>query len=206
MTFHLPILPYHHGDLAPAVSKETILFHYGRHHKGYVDKLNELIEGNPLRDAGLEAIVRNSSGELFNNAGQAWNHTFFWQCLSPNPRDTKPSAALKAALDENFGSVEQFLEQFSEHATKNFGSGWTWLVRKEGGSLAIVDTKNADTPITGDDNPLLVVDVWEHAYYLDYRNERKRYLDAVGRIYNWRFASECFDSAEEFSATELMVA
>ena len=206
MTFHLPILPYHHGDLAPAISKETLLFHYGRHHKGYVDKLNELIAEHPLRDAGLEAIVRNSTGELFNNAGQAWNHTFFWQCLSPDPKDYKPSQPLKGALDQAFGSLEQFLEKFSEHAVKNFGSGWTWLVRREDGGLEIVDTKNAETPISGDDTPLMVVDVWEHAYYLDYRNERQRYLEAVSRIFNWRFASECFDSAEEFSATELMVA
>lgn len=205
--FHLPILPYHHGDLAPAISKETVLFHYGRHHKGYVDKLNQLIADSPaLEDARLEAIVRNSQGELFNNAAQAWNHTFYWQCLSANPKDYKPSGALAQALQQQFGSIEKFLEEFSSHAEKNFGSGWTWLVREEGGKLAILDTKNADTPITGNDDPLLVVDVWEHAYYIDYRNERKKHLDAVNRILNWRFASTCFDSAEEFSATQLMVA
>jgi superoxide dismutase, Fe-Mn family len=206
MPFHLPILPYQHGDLAPAISKETILFHYGRHHKGYVDKMNELLEGSPLKDSALEAIVRNSSGELFNNAAQAWNHTFYWQCLSPDVKEYKPSSALQRALEDSFGSLSSFLEQFASHAQKNFGSGWTWLIRKPGGQLGILNTSNAHTPITGDDDPLLVLDVWEHAYYIDYRNERKNHLAAVNRILNWKFASACFDSAEEFSATNLMVA
>ncbi len=206
MPFQLPILPYQHGDLAPAISKETILFHYGKHHKGYVEKLNELLQQSPVKDANLEAIVRNSTGDLFNNAAQAWNHTFYWQYLSANPKEYKPSAVLKKAVDEAFGSTESFLEEFASHAEKNFGSGWTWLVRKANGKLAIVDTKNADTPITSDADPLLVVDVWEHAYYIDYRNERKKHLEAATRILNWKFASACYDSAEEFSATSLMVA
>lgn len=206
MPFQLPILPYNHGDLAPAISKETILFHYGRHHKGYVDKLNELLKGTPVKDANLEAIVRNSTGELFNNAAQAWNHTFYWQCLSPNPHDYKPSKLLSRAIEEAFGSMDQFQSEFTEQAVKNFGSGWTWLVREQGGKLAILNTSNADTPITGDADPLLVADVWEHAYYIDYRNERKKHIEAVNRILNWKFASACFESAEEFSATKLMVA
>jgi Fe-Mn family superoxide dismutase len=206
MPFQLPILPYNHGDLAPAISKETILFHYGRHHKGYVNKTNELLKGTPIKDANLEAIVRNSTGELFNNAAQAWNHTFYWQCLSPNPKDYKPSSALKRALESSFGSLEEFLEQFNDHAQKNFGSGWTWLVREPEGKLSILDTKNADTPITENCDPLLVADVWEHAYYIDYRNERKKHLEALSRVLNWKFASTCYDSAEEFSATRLMVA
>jgi len=206
MPFHLPLLPFHHDDLAPVISKETILFHYGRHHKGYVEKVNALIKGSPLRESGLEAIVRNSSGELFNNAAQAWNHTFYWQCLSSSSKDYVPSPHLKRAIEGSFGSVDTFLEEFSLSAQNNFGSGWTWLVRGSAGKLAIRNTSNADTPITGDEDPLLVLDVWEHAYYIDYRNERKKHIQAVSRILNWKFASTCFDSAEEFSATELMVA
>ncbi len=150
--------------------------------------------------------MRSANGELFNNAAQAWNHTFYWQCLSPDQKDYKQSPALKQAVEAEFGSNDQFFEKFIAHAEKNFGSGWTWLVREKSGKLAIVDTKNADTPITGDADPLLVVDVWEHAYYIDYRNERKKHLEAATRIMNWKFASQCFDSATEFSATKLMVA
>lgn len=204
--FHLPILPYNHGDLASAISKETILFHYGRHHKGYVDKLNELVEGTALEDARLEAIVRNSQGELFNNAAQAWNHTFYWHCLSPEKKDHQPSALLQQAIAGSFGSLEGFLEKFTDQAVKNFGSGWTWLVRDQAGKLSILNTKNAETPITGDDIPLLVADVWEHAYYIDYRNERKKHLEALRGILNWKFASARYDDKEEFEATPFMAA
>ncbi len=204
MAFQLPKLPYDQGALAPTMSQETFTYHYGKHHKAYIDKLNELISQSPQRDASLEEIVRKSEGGLFNNAAQAWNHTFFWHCLSPKAEDHKASAALQQAIDKKFGSTKAFMEQFVTQGVGNFGSGWTWLVRKEGGALDIVNTKNAETPITGKDVPLLVVDVWEHAYYVDYRNERKRFIESLNNIYNWRFASERFESAEVFAATPLM--
>lgn len=204
MAFQLPKLPYGDSELAPTLSKETFSYHYGKHHKAYIDKMNELIAPTAMKDASLEEIVRKSEGALFNNAAQAWNHTFFWNCLTGKAEEKMASSGLQQAVEKKFGSTSAFMEQFVTQGVGNFGSGWTWLVRQGSGDLAIVNTKNAETPITGKDIPLLVVDVWEHAYYIDYRNERKRFIETLGSVFNWKFASERFDSGEVFSATKLM--
>jgi Fe-Mn family superoxide dismutase len=181
-------------------------FHYGKHHRAYVDKLNTLLEGSIFgNEATLEEIVRGSTGPLFNNSAQAWNHTFFWQCMSKSTGDRRPSRALEQAILRAFGSAENFQVDFERNATENFGSGWTWLVKNGAGRLLLLNTSNAETPVTEAGLvPLLVADVWEHAYYIDYRNARKRYLDAFQKIMNWRFASERFDSEAVFNATKLM--
>lgn len=204
MTFHLPKLPYSTDALAPIMSAETFSFHYEKHHKAYVDKMNTLLADNPaLKEAPLEKIVRESKGGLFNNAAQAWNHTFFWHCLAP-AKGQKPSGKLEAAINQAFGSFDAFYAKFSESAVSNFGSGWTWLVKNKDGKVAIVNTSNAETPITGDAIPLFVVDVWEHAYYVDYRNARPKFLENFQKIINWDFAAARFDSNEVFNATKEM--
>ncbi len=202
MAFQLPKLPYEPTALAPTISKETIEFHYGKHHKTYIDNMNKALEDSPFKGASLEEIVRKSSAGMFNNSAQAWNHTFYWYNLSPT--STSPSAALEKALNDTFGSKEKFLEQFVAQGVGNFGSGWTWLVKDGSGKLSIVNTSNAETPITKNLIPLLVADVWEHAYYIDYRNVRKGHLDALAKILNWKFASERFDSKDVFDCTKLM--
>jgi Fe-Mn family superoxide dismutase len=204
MAFQLPKLPFAPDSLAPHISKETIDFHYGKHHQGYVDKVNELVKGSPEPEASLEEIVCTTSGKLFNNAAQAWNHTFYWHSLSPEKPDWQISGALEKALSSSFGGRDEFLAKFVDSAAENFGSGWTWLVRSENGGLEIVNTSNAETPLTTNDIPLLVTDVWEHAYYIDYRNERKKYLEGVKQLLHWRFASERFDEREAFRATPEM--
>ncbi len=188
MAIELPPLPYAQDALEPHISKETLEFHYGKHHNTYVVKLNGLIEGTPDKDKSLEEIVKNSSGGVFNNAAQVWNHTFYWNCLSPNGGG-EPSGALAAAITANFGSFDEFKTKFTDSAVNNFGSGWTWLVQKADGGLAIVNTSNAATPLTDSDlTPLLTVDVWEHAYYIDYRNLRPKYMEAFWALVNWDFA------------------
>lgn len=204
MAFHLPALSYGPDSLAPYLSEETLRYHYGKHHQAYVDKTNQLIETSDLRDGTLEEIVRGSNGTLFNNAAQAWNHTFYWECLSPDEADRKPSQSLEDAICKAFGDRRGFLEKFATSAMENFGSGWTWLVRNGDGALSIQNSSNAGTPIKGGFAPLLVVDVWEHAYYIDYRNERKKYLESFMQVVNWRFVSERFDAQDVFNATNLM--
>jgi len=191
MAHTLPELPYAMNALEPHISKETLEFHYGKHHRTYVDKLNGLIEGTEHAGASLEDIVRRSTGGVFNNAAQVWNHTFYWHCLSPNGGG-RPDGALAKAIDEAFGSFDAFHQQFSDKAVTLFGSGWAWLVKKPDGKLAIVQTGNAETPLTGDAKPLLTCDVWEHAYYIDYRNARPKYLEAFWQLVNWDFVAKNF--------------
>jgi len=192
MAFTLPDLPYPKNALEPHISAETLEYHYGKHHQTYVDKLNGLVEGTEDANKPLEDIIRNSSGGLFNNAAQVWNHTFYWHCMSPNGGG-KPSGALADAIDRDFGSFDNFVEKFNEAGVGNFGSGWTWLVKNPDGSLAIINTDDAGTPLTGDAKPLLTADVWEHAYYIDYRNARPKYLDAFWNLVNWEFVAQNFE-------------
>ncbi len=191
MAITLPELPYAIDALEPQISKETLEYHYGKHHATYVAKLNPLIEGTDLADADLETIIKNSEGGVFNNAAQVWNHTFYWNCLSPNGGG-EASGPVADAINTAFGSFEAFKEQFTNSAVNNFGSGWTWLVKNTDGSVSIVNTGNADTPITTDAKPLLTVDVWEHAYYIDYRNARPAYMEAFWNLVNWDFVNENF--------------
>ena len=191
MEHKLPPLPYAMDALAPHISKETLEFHYGKHHQTYVTNLNNLIKGTEFESMGLEDIVRKSSGGLFNNAAQVWNHTFYWHCLSPKGGG-KPEGALAAAIDKAFGSFEKFQEEFNKSAAGNFGSSWTWLVKKADGSVAIVNTSNAATPLTTGDTPLLTCDLWEHAYYIDYRNSRPNYLAGFWKLVDWSFVAGNF--------------
>src|SRR5690625_1430834 len=188
MAIEQPPLPYEKNALEPHISAETLDYHYDKHHASYVSKLNAAIEGTELADASLEDIVKKASGGLFNNAAQAWNHTFYWNSMSPNGGG-EPTGKLLEAINKAFGSFDKFKEEFAKSAAGNFGSGWTWLVQRNDGSLAIVNTSNAATPITGSDKPLLTVDVWEHAYYIDYRNARPKYLEAFWNLVNWEFAA-----------------
>ena len=185
----LPELPYAMDALAPHISKETLEFHYGKHHATYVTKLNAAIPGTEFENASLEDIVKKSSGGVFNNAAQIWNHTFYWHCLSPNGGGP-PGGELGKAIDDAFGSFDAFKEQFTTAAVNTFGSGWAWLVKNADGSLAIESTSNAETPLTDDSKtPLMTCDVWEHAYYIDYRNARPKYMDAFWALVNWEFVA-----------------
>ena len=188
MSFTLPELPYARDALAPHISAETLDYHYGKHHQTYVDKLNGQIEGTEHADKSLEEIIQSSSGGIFNNAAQVWNHTFYWNCLSPNGGG-EPGGALADAIARDFGSFEAFREQFTETAINTFGSGWAWLVQNTDGTLALVSTSNAETPLTGEAKPLLTCDVWEHAYYVDYRNARPKYVEAFWHLVNWEFVA-----------------
>ena len=188
MEHKLPDLPYAMDALAPHISKETLEFHYGKHHQTYVTKLNDAIKGTDFAAMDLEDIVKKSDGGVFNNAAQIWNHTFYWHCLSPNGGGA-PSGKLADAIKSKWGSVDDFKKAFGDSAAVNFGSGWTWLVQKADGSLDIANTSNAATPLTGADTPLLTCDVWEHAYYIDYRNSRPNYLNAYWSLVNWDFAA-----------------
>ena len=184
--FELPPLPYAEDALEPVISAETLALHHGKHHKKYIDTMNELLAKEPVRASTLEEVVRQAKGKLFNNAAQAWNHDFYWHSLSS--QKSRPSAALLRRIDSDFGGYERFTEQFRKAADEVFGSGWAWLI-EEGGRLAIVTTANADTPMAHGKKCLLTVDVWEHAYYVDYRNQREKYLAAVvGERLNWQFA------------------
>lgn len=188
MAFTLPALPYALDALEPHISKETLEFHYGKHHQTYVTNLNNLVAGTEQESASLEDVVRSSSGGVFNNAAQVWNHTFYWNSLSPKGGGV-PTGALLDAINAKWGSVAAFKDAFSKSAAGNFGSGWTWLVKKADGTLDIVNTSNAATPLTTSDIPLLTCDVWEHAYYIDYRNARPKYLESFWNLVNWEFAA-----------------
>jgi Fe-Mn family superoxide dismutase len=191
MSFELPPLPYEIDALEPHISKETLEFHYGKHHQTYVTNLNNLVAGTENEGKSLEDIVKNSSGGLFNNAAQIWNHTFYWNSLSPNGGG-EPSGELAQAINDTFGSFAEFKEQFSKTAITTFGSGWAWLVKNSDGSLALSSTSNADTPLTAAQTPLLTCDVWEHAYYIDFRNARPKYVETFWNLVNWEFASQNF--------------
>lgn len=193
MAFQLPELPYGRDALEPHISKETLNYHYGKHHNTYVVKLNGLVEGTELENKTLEEIIKSSEGGIFNNAAQIWNHTFYWNCLSPNGGG-QPSGELATAIDKTFGSFDEFVAKFSDMAVNNFGSSWTWLVKNTDGSLEIVNTSNAGTPLTGDQKPLLTCDLWEHAYYIDYRNVRPDYLKSFWTLVNWEFVADNFAS------------
>lgn len=188
MIHELPPLPYDRTALEPVISAETIDYHYGKHHQAYVNNLNNLIPGTEFAELPLEEIILKASGPIFNNAAQVWNHTFYWNCLSPSGGGV-PTGELAAAIDAKFGSFEEFKKQFNQAAAGNFGSGWTWLVKNPDGSLEILNTSNAGTPLTLGKKALLTVDVWEHAYYIDYRNARPSYLERIWDKINWDFVA-----------------
>ncbi len=188
MAIELPALPYDRTALEPHISAETIDYHYSKHHQAYVTNLNNLIVGTEFETADLETIVRKAQGGLFNNAAQVWNHTFYWNCLSPKGGGA-PQGKLADAINSTFGSFDAFKAEFTKTAIGTFGSGWAWLVQRTDGSLALVSSSNAATPITGTDKPLLTCDVWEHAYYVDYRNMRPKYVEAFWNLVNWDFVA-----------------
>lgn len=190
MAFQLPALPYAKNALEPHISQETLEFHHDKHHNTYVVKLNGLIEGTELENKSLEEIIKTSTGGVFNNAAQIWNHTFYWHCLSPNGGG-EPTGDVADAIAKSFGSFEEFKAKFTDSAINNFGSSWTWLVKKADGSLDIVNTSNAGTPLTEEGvTPLLTVDLWEHAYYIDFRNLRPDYMNAFWALVNWEFVAQ----------------
>jgi Fe-Mn family superoxide dismutase len=191
MEHKLPELPYAKDALAPTISAETLEYHYGKHHNTYVVNLNKLIPGTEFENLTLEEIVKKSSGGIFNNAAQVWNHTFYWHCLSPKGGG-EPSGALADAINKSFGSFASFKEKFSATAIGTFGSGWGWLVKNNDGSLALESTSNAGTPLKDGKQALLTCDVWEHAYYIDYRNARPNYVEAFWKLVNWDFVSQNF--------------
>ena len=188
MKHQLPELPYPGNALEPHISAETLSFHHGKHHRAYVDKLNELIGGTEYAEMSLEEIVRKASGAIFNNAAQHWNHSFYWNCLSPRGGGSPPPK-IAQAIEAKWGAVEKFREELTQSAATNFGSGWTWLVKNERGELEIVNTSNAGNPLTEGKTPILTIDVWEHAYYVDYRNARPKYIEAYWNLVNWDFAA-----------------
>jgi Fe-Mn family superoxide dismutase len=189
MAHKLPPLPYPKDALVPHISAETMEFHHGKHHKAYVDKLNELIKGTEFENSALEDIVRRSKDKIFNNAAQHWNHSFFWQCMAPNAGGT-PSGALAGAIEKSFGSFDNFKKKFSTEAAELFGTGWTWLVKRDDGSLVIEPLGDADTPIASGKRAVLTLDVWEHAYYIDYRNRRPDFIAAFWNVVNWDFVAK----------------
>lgn len=191
MEHTLPTLPYALDALAPHISKETLEFHYGKHHQTYVTNLNNLIKGTEFENATLEEIVKKSSGGIFNNAAQVWNHTFYWLSLAPNAGG-EPTGALAEAINAKWGSFDEFKKAFNAVAAGTFGSGWAWLVKAADGSLELVSTSNAATPLTSDKTALLTCDVWEHAYYIDYRNSRPNYLEGFWKLVNWNTVAERF--------------
>jgi Fe-Mn family superoxide dismutase len=188
----LPDLPYPENALEPYISAVTLQFHHSKHHATYVKNLNKLIQGTEFAEASLEDIITKApAGPVFNNAAQVWNHTFYWNCLSPEGGG-RPAGELGAAIERTFGGFDKFQEEFTETATKLFGSGWAWLVQNGNGSLAITTTANAGNPLTDDKKPLLTCDVWEHAYYIDYRNARPKYLEGFWQLVNWDFVAANF--------------
>ena len=192
MAFELPVLPYAKSALEPHISAETLEFHYGKHHATYVQKLNGLIEGTELAEKSLEEIIKSSEGPVFNNAAQVWNHTFYWNCLAPNAGG-EPTGEIAQAISDSFGSFAAFQAAWNDKAVNNFGSSWTWLVKKADGKLDIINTSNAATPLTDETlTVLLTVDLWEHAYYIDYRNARPNYLTGFWALVNWDFVAENF--------------
>jgi Fe-Mn family superoxide dismutase len=189
MEHKLPALPYAKEALQPHISAETLEYHYGKHHQTYVTNLNNMIKGTEYENMSLEEIIQKSSGGVFNNSAQVWNHTFFWNCMTPNGGGA-PTGKVADAINAKWGSFDKFREEFNKSALGNFGSGWTWLVQKTDGSVDIVNTSNAGTPLTTSDKALLTADVWEHAYYIDYRNARAKFLDAFWNVANWEFANQ----------------
>lgn len=192
MAFELPALPYAKDALAPHISAETLDYHHGKHHKAYVDKLNTLVPGTEFEGKSLEEVIKSSTGPIFNNAAQIWNHTFYWNSLSPNGGGA-PTGAVAEAITKAFGSFDKFKEDFTNSAINNFASSWTWLVKKADGSVAIVNTSNAATPLTDASvTPILTIDLWEHAYYIDFRNSRPNYIGAFWSLVNWEFVNANF--------------
>lgn len=189
MSHTLPQLPYSLDALAPHISKETLEYHYGKHHNTYVINLNKLIVGTQFENASLEDTIKGSTGGIFNNAAQVWNHTFYWHCLSPNGGG-EPQGKVAEAIIKNFGSFAAFKEKFTQTAITTFGSGWAWLAQDSSGALSIISTSNAATPMTSNLTALLTCDVWEHAYYIDYRNMRPDYLNAFWSLINWDFVAQ----------------
>ena len=188
MAFTLPELPYAKDALVPHMSQETLEYHHGKHHNAYVNNLNNLIKGTKYENMSLEEIILSSEGPVFNNSAQIWNHTFFWNSLSPKGGGDASGSA-QEAITKQWGSFEKFKEEFTKSAVANFGAGWTWLVKNKDGSLEIVNTSNAQTPLTTGATPLLTVDVWEHAYYIDYRNERPKFINGFWALVNWDFVN-----------------
>jgi len=188
MSITLPALPYALDALQPLISKETLEYHYGKHHQAYVTNLNGLIENTEYANKNLEDIIKTSKGGIFNNAAQVWNHTFYWNCLSPHGGG-KPTGKVAEVIDKTFGSFDSFKEQFTKLSIGTFGSGWGWLVQNTDGSIELVSTSNAGTPMTDNKTALLTCDVWEHAYYIDYRNARPKYLEAFWNLVNWEFVA-----------------
>ncbi len=195
MAFNQEELPYDLKALAPFVSEEQMHYHYNKHHAAYFKKLNALVEGKPESEQDLEAVVKSSSGGVFNNAAQAWNHTFFWNCMSPSGGG-KPSGDLLAAIEKDFGSLDDFMKKFSDAAATLFGSGWAWLASDGQGKLEIMALSNADTPLKHGKTPILTLDVWEHAYYIDYRNERPRFIEQFRDVIHWDFVDQCYKGAK----------
>lgn len=193
MAHQLPELPYAKNALEPHMSAETLEYHYGKHHQTYVTNLNNLIPGTEFEKMALEDIIKKASGGVFNNAAQVWNHSFFWHCLSPKGGG-QPQGALAAAINKSFGTLDEFKKQFTQTALTTFGSGWAWLVKNKDGSLAIVSTANAGTPMTSGQTALLTCDVWEHAYYIDYRNARAKFVENFWNIVNWEFVNKNFSA------------
>lgn len=189
--FELPKLPYSMDALAPHISKETLEYHYGKHHKAYVDNLNKLIQGTEFENKSLEDIIKKSDGGIFNNAAQNWNHTFYWNCLT-GKSEGEPSGKLADAIKKKFGSFDEFKKAFTESGTKLFGSGWTWLAKNNNGELEIMNESNAGLPLKSGKQALLTCDVWEHAYYIDYRNARPKYIENFWKIVNWEFVAKNF--------------
>jgi Fe-Mn family superoxide dismutase len=193
MTHELPPLPYAKDALQPHISAETLEYHYGKHHQTYVTNLNNLIPGTEFAGMTLEDTIKKSTGGIFNNAAQVWNHSFYWNCLSPHGGGA-PHGALADAINAKWGSFDAFKEAFTKAAIGTFGSGWAWLVKTPAGDLEIVSTSNAATPMTNNQKALLTCDVWEHAYYVDYRNARPKYVEAFWNLVNWQFVSANFSA------------
>lgn len=191
MAFELPKLPYALNGLAPYISEETLQYHYGKHHQAYVNKLNSLVPSTPFENMTLEQVITKSSGAIFNNAAQIWNHTFYWHCMKPQGGGL-PTGDLADAINDAFGSFDAFKEKFSQTALNQFGSGWGWLAKKKDGSIEIYSTSNAGTPMIDDKTALLTCDVWEHAYYIDTRNDRAKYIDQFWHVVNWDFVAKNF--------------
>ncbi|MFV1989471.1 MAG: superoxide dismutase [Acidimicrobiales bacterium] len=188
MAIELPALPYAMDALAPHISQETLEYHYGKHHNAYVTNLNKMIEGTDHASSGLESIIKDSEGPMFNNAAQVWNHSFYWNCMSPSGGGTATGRAA-GMIGSSFGSFENFAQEFTQAAMTQFGSGWAWLV-DNGGKLEIMKTANADLPLAHDIKALLTIDVWEHAYYIDYRNARPKYIETfLAHLVNWDFVN-----------------
>ena len=193
MQFELKPLPYATDALTPRISRETLEFHHGKHHRAYVNKLNELTKGSEFERMALADVVKKSNGAIFNNAAQIWNHDFYWNCLAPEAGG-RPTGVLAKAIDASFGAFDGLEKQFKASAASKFGSGWTWLVKDKDGRIAIRNSNDADNPLLWNQVPLLTCDVWEHSYYIDYRNERQKYIDAFWQIANWEFAAMNFAS------------